>query len=147
MAFETENVVYAAGLGKNYFHEIVHVYLAALKNKGLQEGIAVYYGGSLGKPLQWHVDQLRLFIQENPSFTFDIKTFKNLTIYGKSNAGATVEAIICNAIARKDGINGLKRIMNYRNVEEVVNTEFKDNRSFDKLIKHLLLTYKSNHIP
>jgi hypothetical protein len=142
MAFETENVVYAAGLGENYFHEVVHVYLAALKNKELQEGLAVFYGGSLGKPLRWHVDQLRLFVHDNPNLVFDVKTFKNLTIHGKSNAGATIEGMICNLIFQKEGIGGLKKIMAVSNVEEVMRMEFQ-GKSFDTLVKDLLLTFIS----
>lgn len=46
---DTDNQVFCAGLGENYFHEVVHVYLNRLYPKSpLKEGLAAFYGGSMG---------------------------------------------------------------------------------------------------
>jgi len=42
------NTAFCGGLGENYFHEVVHIYLNRLYTKSpLQEGLAHFYGGSM----------------------------------------------------------------------------------------------------
>ena len=59
MAHDKDNQVFCAGLGGNYFHEVVHVHLNHLYSKSpLKEGLAAFYGGSMGRSINWHMKRV-----------------------------------------------------------------------------------------
>lgn len=63
---DVDNQVFCAGLGENYFHEIVHVYLNRLYPKSpLKEGVAAFYGGSMGHSLKWHLKKVDAYLEEH----------------------------------------------------------------------------------
>lgn len=139
IANQTDNIVYCAGNGENYFHEVVHIYLNQLHPKSpLNEGLAVYYGGSMGKNLKWHSDRLKTYLNNHPEIDLakleDFWQMDNFT-----NPNATIQGILCNAVFKKHGFVGLKRLMKYESFKEIFEKEFKfdlknQNQELRKLI-------------
>jgi hypothetical protein len=118
------NIIYAAGLGENYFHEVVHIYLnRRYPHSPLREGLATFYGGSRGNNLSWHLTRLNKYLQAHPNVDLnkfiDFHYMDNLT-----NPNATIEGLLCLLAFKKDGLTGLKRIMGYTSLEDVFSKEF-----------------------
>ena len=70
---EFGNHVFSANSSEYYTHEIVHIYVNTLfpgSNSLLNEGIAMYFGGSGGKPYNWHKKKLKQYIENNEDFNF-----------------------------------------------------------------------------
>lgn len=136
---QTDNIVYCAGNGENYFHEIVHIYLNPIHSKSpLNEGLAVFYGGSMGKDLSWHVKRLKAYLDNHPQLSLnkpeDFYFMDNYT-----NPLSTIQGLLCHLIYQKDGIKGLKRLMAYTDMNEVYEKEFKlDLQNLNKGLRALL---------
>lgn len=121
---QTDNIVYCAGNGENYFHEIVHIYLNPIHPKSpLNEGLAVFYGGSMGKDLSWHVQRVKAYLKNHPEINLnkpeDFYFMDNYT-----NPLSTIQGLLCSLIYKKDGVHGLKRLMDYTNMQDVYEKEF-----------------------
>ncbi|WP_113639345.1 hypothetical protein [Nubsella zeaxanthinifaciens] len=124
---QDDNLVFCAGKGEDYFHEVVHIYLNPLHPKSpLNEGLAVFYGGTLGKPLSWHTARLNNYLKTHPEIDLSkLDDFYYMDNY--TNPGSAIQGIICNAIFKRDGMKGLKRLMTYTSMNEVFEKEFKMN--------------------
>lgn len=117
-----DNMIFCAGLGENYFHEVVHLYFNPLYPKTvLGEGIAVFYGGSMGQSLDWHKDRLKRYLQVNPNTDFS-KSFIYLDHY--TNPGYTIQGLICKDAFERDKIEGLKRVMAYTTFDDLMLKEY-----------------------
>ena len=72
MAANYDNVIYAGNNSAFYPHELVHLYTyAKFKNQyhpWIDEGVATLFGGSSGYELEWHLQKLASFLNQNPSF-------------------------------------------------------------------------------
>ncbi len=121
---DKNNTVFCAGLGENYFHEVVHIYLNKLFPKSpLQEGLAHFYGGSMGRPLAYHKNKLIRHLIAHPELRVD--SIDNLPKPGNyTNQYSTVQAILCADAFAKDGLQGLKRIMQYETMEAILREEY-----------------------
>ena len=123
---DVDNLIYCHGLGENYFHEVVHIYLNRLFPKApLLEGLAVFYGGSTGRSLDWHLKRVNAYLNEHTEI--DIGDWEKLhTNYldNYTNLPYAVKGLLCKLAYDKDGIRGLKRLMNYQSVDDIFNTEF-----------------------
>lgn len=124
---QIDNIVYCAGNGENYFHEIVHIYLNRLHPKSpLSEGLAVFYGGSMGKTLQWHTARLKTYLDKHQEINLNkLEDFWQMDNY--TNPNSTIQGILCSAIYKKYGFEGLKRLMTYESMNMVFEQEFKFN--------------------
>ena len=121
---QIDNIVYCAGNGENYFHEIVHIYLNPIHPKSpLNEGLAVFYGGSMGKDLSWHLQRVKTYLKNHPEINLnkpeDFYFMDNYT-----NPSSTIQGLLCSIVYKKDGTKGLKRLMGYTNMQEVYEKEF-----------------------
>lgn len=124
---QTDNIVYCAGNGENYFHEIVHIYLNRLHPKSpLNEGLAVYYGGSMGKSLHWHINRLKAYLTRHKEIDLNkLEDFWQMDNF--TNPNSTIQGLICLVVFKKDGYVGLRRLMNYTSMDEVFKKEFNYN--------------------
>lgn len=124
MADDKNNIIYASGLGENYFHEVVHVYLnPKFPHSPLREGLATFYGGSFGKDLSWHLKHLNDYLQVHPEV--DLNNFRDFWYLDEyTNPNYVIEALLCLLAYQKDGLTGLKRIMAYTSLEEIFSKEF-----------------------
>jgi len=136
---QDDNIVYCAGNGENYFHEVVHLYLNPIHQKSpLNEGLAVFYGGSLGKPLNWHIKRLQTYLQAHQEVDLSkLNDFYFMDNY--TNPYSTILGMLCQISFEKDGIKGLKRIMAYTSLTDIFEKEFglnsgRQNHELRKLI-------------
>lgn len=120
-----DNIVYCGGWGENYFHEVVHLYLNHLNPKSpLTEGLAVFYGGSLGHELKWHIKRLNEYLQLHPEINLnkldDFYYMDNFT-----NPASAIMGMLCLATYEKEGVQGLRRILAIPSVDALFDREYK----------------------
>lgn len=124
---DKNNVVFCSGLGEDYFHEVVHIYLNHIYPKSpLREGLAVFYGGSMGHNLQWHIQRLKAYLQLHPEIDLNSIDKSHYFSYldNYTNPQSTLRGLICALAYKKSGVDGLKRIMAYTSLEEIFDKEF-----------------------
>ena len=119
-----DNIVYCGGWGENYFHEVVHIYLNRLFPRSpLTEGLAVFYGGSLGHELSWHLSKVNQYLQQHKEINLNnLEDFYYIDNY--TNPNSTILGMLCLAAFNKDGIEGIKRNMNYASLNELLQKEY-----------------------
>lgn len=125
---QTDHAVFCAGQGEDYFHEVVHIYLNPLHKKSpLNEGLAVYYGGSLGNALDWHIARLKTYLNNHPEIDLNrLDDFYYMDNY--TNPKSTMQGLLCKLVNQKHGILGLKRLMRtYSSMNEIFEKEFNLN--------------------
>ncbi len=138
----TDNLVFSSGWGENYFHEVVHLYLNKIHpNSPLNEGLAVFYGGSLGHKLDWHLHRINQYLQEHPEIDLnDLDKFyymDNLT-----NPNSALKGLLCELAFKNKGITGLKKIMSYNSLDEILSEIFKVRKSeWNKFYRSILQNY------
>lgn len=118
------NTVFCNGLGEDYFHEMVHIYLNKLyPYSPLQEGLAHFYGGSMGRPLTYHKNKLIKYLIAHPEVRVD--SMNDLPKPGNyTNQYSTVQAILCHDAYAKGGFNGLQKVMQYESIEAILKQEY-----------------------
>jgi hypothetical protein len=117
---EKDHEVYCAGLGENYFHEVVHVYLNPVFPKSpLQEGMAVFYGGSMGHQINWHLKRVNQYLLEHPKV--DLTNFDD---FWYTDPYTAIQGMLVSLVYQKDGLPGLKRLMQYTTYDEIFEKEF-----------------------
>jgi hypothetical protein len=121
---DTDNQVFGGGKGENYFHEVVHVYLNRLfPNSPLREGLAVFYGGSMGRTDKWHLKRVNTYLIEHPEA--DLSDFNEFWYPDPfTNAGSSIKGMLCKLVFEKDGFQGLKRLMSHSSYAEIFEKEF-----------------------
>jgi len=124
MSDDVDNIVYCGGWGENYFHEVVHVYLNRhYPQSPLREGLAVFYGGSLGHDLKWHLKRLDAFLEQNKGIDLNmLDSFYDMDNY--TNPYSTICGMLCMNAYIKSGIAGVKRIMTYTSMDEIFEKEY-----------------------
>lgn len=142
------NAVYAVGTGEYYPHEMVHLFVGPLY-PGMYlwtgEGIAVYLGGSRGKPLTWHIRRTNNYLQNHPEIDLnnmlDLVTLDDYTEYRYVLGGAIIELI-----KQKEGWPGVKEFLKestdkdsyYQAVKKHLGWKRKDiNIKFRKMLSRL----------
>jgi len=116
--------VYCGGLGENYFHEVVHLYLNPLNtNSALNEGVAVFYGGSMGHTLKWHLKRLDNYLDNHPEINLnkvdDFYYMDNFT-----NPNSTIKGLLCYLAYKKGDVQQLKKLLKYENIDSAIENEF-----------------------
>jgi hypothetical protein len=123
---DEDNIVYCHGLGENYFHEVVHIYLNRLFPKSpLQEGLAVFYGGTLGHSLEWHLARIDDYLKTHPDL--DLGDWDELHAFyldNYTNTASAIKGLLCKLAYDKAGITGLRRLMRYTSVDDIYAMEF-----------------------
>jgi len=120
---DRDNQVFCGGLGENYFHEVVHVYLnRQYPESPLKEGLAVFYGGSMGRSINWHIERVNKYLHQHPEVNLnDLEDFWYSDPY--TNPGSAISGLICSLIFKTKGIAGLKRLMTYNNLQDIFEKE------------------------
>lgn len=129
MADPDIKTVFAGGLGENYFHEVVHIYLNNLFPKSqLLDGLAVLYGGSMGHELKWHLARLDDYLNHHPETDlYDLEKFRYMDNF--TNPGSTIQGLLCYMAYQKGGLEKLKKLMSYEDTYTAVEKEFGVNRA------------------
>ncbi len=119
------NAVFAGGLGENYFHEVVHLYLNRLfSGSPLVEGLAVFYGGSMGNDLQWHLARLDAYLDKHEEIK--LNEIENFGFYldNFTNPNSTIQGLLCYIAFKRGGIDQLRRLVLYNDIEIAIEKEF-----------------------
>lgn len=139
---DIDNQVFCAGLGENYFHEVVHVYLNRLYPKSpLREGLAAFYGGSMGHDLKWHLKRVNAYLEDHPEANLnDLEDFWYPDPH--TNPGSAIQALICQISYQKEGVVGLKQIMSYDSLKEIFKREHKiSDENLNSYLRRLIKEY------
>jgi hypothetical protein len=101
---EKDNMILSS-INENHRHELVHYFTKSMNPDVIgffDEGLATYFGGTLGKPFQWHIDYLNDYIKEKPDL--DV-TSENTFGYidDKTNPQYVLGAIIIKYTIEKFG--------------------------------------------
>ncbi|MCW5914933.1 MAG: hypothetical protein KIT66_10020 [Chitinophagaceae bacterium] len=118
------NTVFAGGLGENYFHEVVHIYLNRLFPKSpLVEGLAVFYGGSLGHDLKWNLTRLNDYLNQHPEINLSsLENFRYMDNF--TNPKSTIQGLLCYLAYNEGGLNKLKKLMSHQDIYNAIEKEF-----------------------
>jgi len=119
-----DNLVFCSGLGENYFHEVVHIYLnKKFPQSPLKEGIAVFYGGSVGESLNWHLKRLNEYLANNPEVdVLNAKAFYYIDEF--TNPQYAIQGLLCALVFDQKGISGLQELMSYTSMEQIFQEVF-----------------------
>lgn len=124
LAYEQEKSIYSWGLDENYLHEFIHLYLNPIyPDTPLKEGIATFYGGSMGASYKEHVIRLNEYIVKHP----DINITNPMEFYymdERTNPQYTIQAFICHLVYSEKGISGLKQLLKIESMDEIFRREF-----------------------
>jgi hypothetical protein len=124
MSDQETKTAFAGGLGENYFHEVVHLYLNSLfPNSTLVEGLAVYYGGSMGHDLKWHLARLDDYLDQHKEIDLgNLESFRYMDNF--TNPNSTIQGLLCYKAYKKGGLEGLKRFVSYNDIYVAIEKEF-----------------------
>ena len=109
------NVIFAGNNTEYYPHEVVHLYTREFWGKDdsyfhqwIDEGLAVYFGGYLGKPLEYHLKTMKTFLEKHPDEPLnDISTFYfKVNNEFNTNFMYEVGGLICKRVYEKEGMEG-----------------------------------------
>jgi len=139
---DIDDLVFCAGLGENYFHEVVHVYLNRRYPKSpLREGLAVFLGGSAGRELNWQLKRVNDYLEQHPQTDLnDFEDFWYSDLY--TNPESVIKGMICHIVYAKDGMEGLKRLMSYTSLKEIFKVELQvENDQWNSYLRTKIREY------
>ncbi|HRP61007.1 MAG TPA: hypothetical protein PK833_12095, partial [Vicingus sp.] len=121
------------------FHETTHIYLNPLFTETpLSEGLATFYGGSMGISLSENIKFLNNYIQQHN----EIDLYERLTesyfyIDNKHNPVYTLQGLLVQLAYDKGGISEMKKLLSFKNFDEIFKQYFKikDQNSIDRFLK------------
>jgi hypothetical protein len=121
------NVIFAGNDTEYYPHEMVHLYTREFWGKDdfyfhqwIDEGLAVYLGGYLGKPLEHHLKVMKAFVEKHPEEPLnDISTFY-FKVDNEFNTNFMYEigGLICKRVYEKEGMTGIFDLLKSGNTDE-----------------------------
>ena len=74
----------------------------------------------------WNLNKLNVFIKENP----EVKIDNSQSFYyqdSQTNPQYAIQGLLCHLAYEKGGVEGLKKLMNYKNIEQIYTDFFKVN--------------------
>ncbi len=114
MADTYNRVIYAGNNSTYYPHEVVHLYVDArfrgLYHSWTNEGVAAFFGGSTGYHLDWHVQKLKTFLEENPDYPInDLSALETNIPNGEfmTDMRYAIGGYLCKKIYEMEGMQGL----------------------------------------
>ncbi|WNJ17796.1 hypothetical protein [Pontibacter sp. G13] len=114
-----DHVTFSSGWGARYFHEVVHIYLNPIHPKfPLNEGLTVWYGGSMGHHLDWHIRRLSTYLEEHPDLDLnDRQSFYYMD--SQTNPQSTIDGFLCQWVYEHAGLDGLKRLCTFEQRDQI----------------------------
>jgi hypothetical protein len=118
------NTVFSGGLGENYFHEVAHIYLDRLfPNSPLTHGLVVFYGGSMGHDLKWHLARLDTYLDQHKEVDLsDPEHFWYTDNF--TNPATTIDGLLCYMAYKKGGLEEVKKLLSYTDIYTAIEKEF-----------------------
>jgi len=143
-------IIYAGNNSEYYPHEVVHLYTKELFNykyhSWIDEGLATYLGGSRGKDLDWHLEQLKIFLTDNPDFP--LNEISELHTISNGNYSTefryAIGGLLIREIYKREGLKGIKQSLQFGRKEDDFYRLMKDKfnverEEFGDLVRSLLL--------
>jgi hypothetical protein len=97
----------------------------------------------MGNKLNWHIKRLRGYLIDNKSIDLGkLDDFYFMDNY--TNPNSTLLGMFCQLAYNKDKINGLKRIMSYNSLKEILEKEFNiKTENQNAGLRKMIANYKS----
>jgi len=113
LADKANSTIYAGNNSEYYPHELVHLYTfqhaANQYHPWVDEGIATFYGGSGGESLDWHLNKLKLFLEQHPDYPLNDLSKLNIDIPNgehKTDFRYAIGGLIMKNIYELEGMRG-----------------------------------------
>ena len=109
-----ENIIISS-VKENHRHELVH-YFTKIMNPDVigffDEGLATYFGGNLGNPLQWHLNHISRYIKDKPDLDLTDEN-KFGYIDAKTNPPYVLGAVIIKYTIDQYGFSKVLALLKY----------------------------------
>ena len=140
MAATFDNVIYAGNNSAYYPHEVVHLYTylkyARQYHAWADEGIATLFGGSTGYSLEWHLGELKEFLNNNEDYLLDDLKALEISIPNgtyKTDFRYAIGGLIAKNIYDKEGMKGLFDLLQTGQSEEEYFEMLKQKLGFERV--------------
>ncbi|MCX7929027.1 MAG: hypothetical protein N2558_05110 [Patescibacteria group bacterium] len=134
----SNNLIILNGLS-SIFHETTHIYLNPLfPESPLLEGLATFYGGSMGKSLAEGIRFIHSYVKANTKINLYEKMKEgSFYINNEYNPTYILQGLLIQIAYDKNGIEEIKRLLAYRDLNEIFEIYFnlKGTDSIDKFLK------------
>lgn len=141
MSNAPNNLILLSGLA-SMFHETTHIYLNPLFPKSpLLEGLATFYGGSMGKPLSEGINFLNKYVSEHPQIDLYEQLLEgNFYINNEFNPIYILQGLLIKLAHNNEGTEGIIKLLSIENEEEIYEKYFgiKNKEKIDHFLKREL---------
>lgn len=142
ISFPEDKIIYCNGYGEGNFHEVLHLYLNPLYvKKPVNHGLIYYLGGALGHDYDFLIEKMNNYLKKYPETNlseFQTLQTKDITLH----IDHTVIGLICKIIDEKEGVTGLKRLLEYDDVSTLFKVEFGlEQKQWDNFLKQNFRKY------
>jgi len=112
MADIENNAIMLKGLSP-VFHETVHLFINPIyTNSPLLEGVATFYGGSMGKSLEEGIKFMNEYCEQRPTLDlYEKLVVGNFYINAHYNPNYILQGLLVREAHRKNGIEGIKKLL------------------------------------
>jgi len=121
------------------FHETVHIYLNPLfPNSRLLEGLATFYGGSMGKSLIEGITNFNEYVTKNNNINLYEKLHEeSFYTNNEYNPIYTLQGLLILIASEKGGVAEIKKILDYNDLDKIFAEYFnlKGSDEIDRFIK------------
>ncbi len=131
--------IYAGNNSSYYPHEVVHLYTYIKASRRyhpwVDEGIAAYFGGSTGYTIEWHIQKLKSFLEDNPDYRLGTLTELQSNIPNgeyTTDFRYAIGGFLMGQIYEKEGMKGLFEALEAGRDEEDYFNLLNDKLGFQK---------------
>lgn len=133
---DSTRTVFCQGLGEGYLHEVLHIYFdSSFPHAALRHALIYYLAGGLGHDFSWMVQRMAGYLKAHPET--DLTDAEQLITSDKMiHADHITAGVLLQLIDQREGVAGLRRMMQYTSVDEALQQEFGVSRAGkDKFLK------------
>jgi hypothetical protein len=126
MSNVSNKMIFLSGLA-SLFHETTHIYINPLfPESPLLEGVATFYGGSMGKSLNDGIIFLNNYVNQNPQINLYEKfKARNFYINNELNPIYVLQGLLIKLAFNKEGTQGIINLLSIKTDEEIFENFFK----------------------
>lgn len=137
---DATRTIFCQGLGEGYLHEVLHIYFDPLfPDAALRHSLIYYLAGGIGHDFNWMVQRMATYLKEHPET--DLTNVEGLVTSDRMiHADHTAAGVLLYKIDQQEGVGGLRRMMQYRSLDEALEQEFKITRAAkDEFLKQAIM--------
>jgi hypothetical protein len=129
ITYSEQKTIFCQGLGEGYLHEVLHIYFNPLYEQSPMCHAMIYYlAGGIGKDFNWMIRRMNEYLRQHPGI--DLGKYEALHLQSEDpmlHIDYVTKGLLCKMMDEKDGIAGLKRALQYKTVEALLQKEFGAN--------------------